>query len=784
MLKHVMSAFIALICLGALAETPSELASDTFLPPLEIDENESSRQILEEFFELISTRWSGGYSEEFEKMGDAKVENIEKEFDAKLLKAEVRLLELQNLINSQPEYAPYFSSFYFRQISDLKESFEKILTALETYHRNAKHDRDELFNSMLMVENLNIVRPELNWCKDWIRSHVQPMLKAYESWLTRMDCLLARGQTFKKSLEEVYRQEEREIQSNYENYYTHRFPFLGYTRGDDIATQVRIIALSFDEWRLSLPVIIRVILPDKTFHVTMLRILILAIALSFVVGALLRRASRVLFLRFRRAYLFACLGGYFMTCVFFLPSTNDIIVFTLAGFFLTLAAVDAAWRLRKRWTHSKGKNPFFIVVFTFAVIDMFVSMHAPVHVVLTVTFLGSLTSLAWIFFIFSVWKYPTSERVFGGGILGCASILSSVAAWLGYLYPAMLTLIVTGLCVCLLYAGSVFTQAIVEKAGKLAHRRLFASFIFTLMVPLLWLGLLLGALRWGGQIFNAGRILQLVYNTDLFPSVDIDISLKAILFLVLIALFTKFILNWIKHMLEVFSGERKFDTGSLSSAFLIFQYCVWTIYIVYMLNSFHIDWKSIQYVLGGLSVGLGFALKELLENFVCGIILLIGKEVRPGDVVEFDGTHGIVEQINIRATVIKTYDNAIITLPNNQVVSKDFRNWTVNGHVMRRQLDLKLPYEVDFTKAADLMKKAMNECPSVMKFRDPEVLFQQFGEHAMEFRLRFWINVEDWTTAPSQVRERVGAVFRENGLAFALPKLEVQIPKEAVAGAG
>jgi small-conductance mechanosensitive channel len=169
----------------------------------------------------------------------------------------------------------------------------------------------------------------------------------------------------------------------------------------------------------------------------------------------------------------------------------------------------------------------------------------------------------------------------------------------------------------------------------------------------------------------------------------------------------------------------------------------------------NIDWQRIMYVVGGLSVGLGFALKDLLENFVCGLILLVGKEIRPGDIVEFDGTWGVVTSLNIRCTFIRTFDNAVITLPNNQVVSKNFRNWTLNGHIMRHQMEIGVSYGTDVNKAAELLLKAANDCDMVMKVRDPEVLFVDFGDSALIFRLRYWLHIDNLSKAPSQIRRNI-----------------------------
>lgn len=107
---------------------------------------------------------------------------------------------------------------------------------------------------------------------------------------------------------------------------------------------------------------------------------------------------------------------------------------------------------------------------------------------------------------------------------------------------------------------------------------------------------------------------------------------------------------------------------------------------MFVLLILEVKYSSLLVILGGFSVGFGFALKEVLENFISGIILLVGQQVRPGDEIEFDGLYAKVKAVSFRATVIETFDGSVITLPNTNVLSKDFRNWTRRGSRMRRDL--------------------------------------------------------------------------------------------------
>lgn len=755
------------------AAFPARLFSgDNILPELEIDENENSQKILDIFFEAISTDWTALQIMELRKRENENLHKTELEFNVKLKQAETRLFELEHLIAVQPREAPYFASFYFRQLVDLKNSFENICVFLENNLEKSDSMRKQIKKNLEMVQAFDIKAPELQWQKNWIRHHVLPIIEQHDSGISHLKKMLAGAGDFRKKSYTVFKREEENIQRNYEKYYCYRFNFLGNLKGRDFTQILKMTANELWDWRFSAPGMFDVIMPNQ-FGIEFLFVLLAVVILFAGGGFFLYRWKRRGFLYFLKPYIFFGLGFYLMLCVLMMSSTNDIIIFTVSGFFIGLALIDLAWKLRKLEMGMEGINPFLPLIPFLVLIDVFMSLLLPVGILLAVLVLESFAGLVWISFVFFRYRYKNREFVFSALLCGGSWLAAGTAAWLGYLYPSLLIMVISAFMVTLLYCGSVFTQFLVGMAGKIAQKQLLVSFVFTLLIPLMWLLGFMGALIWGCQIFNAGRILQLVYTADLVPGVNIRISLEKIVFLFLTVLLIKFFLRWIRYMMELFTSERQVDKGSLHSAFLIFQYSVWVIFIACALNSLSIDWGNIKYILGGLSVGFGFALKDLLENFVCGIILLIGKEVRPGDVVEFDGTWGTVENINIRATFIKTFDNAMISLPNLQVVSKEFKNWTLNNHILRRQIDVGVQYGSNVEKVIELLLESANRCELVLHLNEPNVLFMDFGESALIFRLRFWVVVDNAAAAPSIIRGIITKLFDENGIVIAYPQLDV-----------
>jgi small-conductance mechanosensitive channel len=747
---------------------------DNLLPQLEIDDNENSQRILERFFELISTRWAGGNIELYLNNLDTKVGKLSLEFDKKLSLSDIRLKELTHLIESQPNHAPYFNSFYFRQLVDLKTSFTGITNTLQSYQLELETLNDERENQLLMVKQLKLKYPELQWQKNWIISNVQPIINSYKKWLHKLDNHITKAEAFEKRIQKTFDVASREIEDNYKRFYWYQFIYLGNSKGYRVQFQLEGLHRLFRDWQFTFWNIILVILPNYSYIQQLLVYFVIFLTLSIIGAFILHRYTKTTLKRFISSYILLSISLYFIFCVVYLPSTNDIVIFTIASFFLSICGLDIAWKIRQKKRNMPNMpNPFLCQIILLSIIDLLMSLLIPIKLLLTAIVLMSILVTIWLIVSLIIYKYKKTETCLACILPIFSWIAAGIAAWIGYLYPAMTIAVSVGLLVCTIYVGIVLTQTLVEFAAKISNRHLSTSFVFTLLIPLLWLCLIIGSFRWGGQIFNAGRILQNLFESNILPNPNITISPKTVLFIILFCLFLKFFLNWVKHMLDILSSSGRFDSGSLHSGFQIFQYLTWSAFCVYVLNSMNIDWNNIKIVIGGLSVGFGFALKELLENFVCGLILLIGKEVRPGDIVEFDGTMGKVEKINIRATFIKTYDNAIITLPNNQVVSKDFRNWTLNGHAMRTELNVGVAYGSDIEKVVEMLLESTQECSMVLKVKDPEVLFMDFADSSLIFRLRFWIHIDNIAKAPSALRFQIEKLFNQANIVVAFPQMDI-----------
>ena len=194
--------------------------------------------------------------------------------------------------------------------------------------------------------------------------------------------------------------------------------------------------------------------------------------------------------------------------------------------------------------------------------------------------------------------------------------------------------------------------------------------------------------------------------------------------------------------------------------------------------------SNLAMVAGGLSVGIGFGMQTIINNFLSGLILIFSRTMQVGDVVEVGNTTGRVRKISVRATIVETYDNAIIYVPNAEFVSSRLINWTRNSRSVRLQVDVGVAYGTSTELVMRIMHDIAKGHPSILKYPEPVVLFTAFGDSTLNFALRFWVQDYDvGVSTSSDIRLSMEREFRAHNIEVAFPQLDVhvkQLPPRAL----
>ena len=193
-----------------------------------------------------------------------------------------------------------------------------------------------------------------------------------------------------------------------------------------------------------------------------------------------------------------------------------------------------------------------------------------------------------------------------------------------------------------------------------------------------------------------------------------------------------------------------------------------------------ISLTGLAVVAGALSVGIGFGLQNIVNNFVSGIILLIERPVKIGDTVRVQDMEGIVKRIKVRSTEIETYQRASVIVPNAELLQGILLNLTHLDRTYRVEIPVGVGYTSDIDQVEALLLQCAKSHPRVLREPEPIVLLRNFGDNALEFELRIYLGeLDDRIAVPSDIRKAVVSEFRNAGIEIPFPQRTVWIQPTA-----
>ncbi len=181
---------------------------------------------------------------------------------------------------------------------------------------------------------------------------------------------------------------------------------------------------------------------------------------------------------------------------------------------------------------------------------------------------------------------------------------------------------------------------------------------------------------------------------------------------------------------------------------------------------------------GALAIGIGFGSQNILNNFISGLIILVERPIKVGDLIEVGETFGRVENIGARSTEVKNSDNFHIIIPNSAFLEKNVINWTHEDNLVRISLSVGVAYGSPTKRVEELLLQAIAEHPKTVSPPVPMVLFDEFGDNSLGFCALFWIKMQqhmDRRRTLSDVRYRVDELFRQDGIVIAFPQRDVHL---------
>ncbi len=219
------------------------------------------------------------------------------------------------------------------------------------------------------------------------------------------------------------------------------------------------------------------------------------------------------------------------------------------------------------------------------------------------------------------------------------------------------------------------------------------------------------------------------------------------------------------------------DHGARNSLAVFTQYTVAVIGIFTLLKAVGIDLTALAVLAGAIGVGIGFGLQTIANNFISGILLLIERPMRTGDIVNIGNAEGRVTRIGIRSLTVRTWDNMEVIIPNTEAITAPFVNWTHLDNIVRVVVMVGISYDDDPHRARELVLSILRANPAVVERPEPEVFLYNFGDSSVDLRVQFFVDVSRHSRlqVQSEVLFAIWDAFAEAGIEIPFPQRDLHI---------
>jgi small-conductance mechanosensitive channel len=266
--------------------------------------------------------------------------------------------------------------------------------------------------------------------------------------------------------------------------------------------------------------------------------------------------------------------------------------------------------------------------------------------------------------------------------------------------------------------------------------------------------------------------------TEFFLSVrkvgDLEYTMSGIAMFILVIFISTKLSSTIKFLTEdksYFKSQKRTANISVMTRFFL----VTGGFVLALLVS-GIPLDQITIILGALSVGIGFGLQNVVNNLISGLILIFERPIQSGDLVELQTYTGVVKDISIRSSVIRTYDGAEVIVPNGNLISQEVINWTLSNQHRRIEILVGVAYGSDTEKVAEILKEPILAHDRALKIPQPMVLFNGFGDSSLNFRCLFWTaDIDNWLRTKSEVTHAIYQALNDNGIEIPFPQRDLHI---------
>lgn len=322
--------------------------------------------------------------------------------------------------------------------------------------------------------------------------------------------------------------------------------------------------------------------------------------------------------------------------------------------------------------------------------------------------------------------------------------------------------------------------SVYAKRKKLADKAItdkwLYRFIYKVLLPISGVLSFIISIYWAADVFNMSDTTWEIFNKDYIKTSNFTASLFSISEVACLYFLFNYInitsVDFMRHHFE------KADPASAASKIVMFknvmQVIIWGIWLMIALNVFQVGKSWLLAIFAGLSTGLGFASKDILENIYYGVSLMMGR-VKVGDYIICDGTRGKVSSISYTSTMLEATDGSVIAFQNSQLFSKNYKNMTKNHGYELDILEVGIAYGSNVKEVKQILIDALIKLDCIYQDKGVKVLLKSFDDSCITLRIVVWVNVLTQALDDATIMECIYDTLNDHNIEIPFPQREITI---------
>ncbi len=309
----------------------------------------------------------------------------------------------------------------------------------------------------------------------------------------------------------------------------------------------------------------------------------------------------------------------------------------------------------------------------------------------------------------------------------------------------------------------------------------FFLFIYRVLLPIIGVCSVMLSIYWAADVFNLGDICWQIFKKNFINLENLKVSILKLSMVVNLWFLFSYVASTILALLSLHFKHQDPTTAASREVMgkNVIQVLVWGIWLLMSLSILHISVTWLLAISGGLSTGIGFASKDIIENIYYGATLMAGR-VKVGDWIDVDGTFGKVKSISYTSTVVETLYGEVITFQNSQLFSKNYKNLTRNHGYVLAGIPFSVAYGSNLKDVTQMVEDAINGMnhPWSDHKKQVKAVVTTMGESSVDFKLFIWADAVKKIYVVSDVLKKIYETLNSNGISIPFPQRDIHIKQE------